>query len=48
MADIKLFAKNENKNDDSDTNNKIIRLGYRNGICHRKICHGHNENNNMY
>ena len=35
--------KNEKKNDDSDTNNKIIRLGYRNGICHRKICHGHNE-----
>ena len=38
IDDIKLFAKSEKKNGDSDTNNKNIQPGYRNGICHEKMC----------
>ena len=40
MVDINLFAKNKKKrignpNDDSED----IQWGYRDGICHRKMCH---------
>ena len=41
--DIKQFSKNEKRTGDSDTNNKNIQLGYRGGICHRKMCYGHNK-----
>ena len=36
--------KNWKRIGDSDTINKNIRPGYRNGIWHRKMCHAHNEN----
>ena len=39
MDDIKLFAKNEKELGDSNTNNKNIQTGNRDGIWLRKMCH---------
>ena len=36
MNNIKLFAKNEKRIEDSDRNNKNMQPGYRNGIWHKK------------
>ena len=43
MNDIKMLAENE-KELETDRNNKNIQPGYRNGILHRKICQSHDEN----
>ena len=43
MDDIKLFAKNETRIGNLNTGSENIRLGYRDGIWHRKMCHANNE-----
>ena len=45
MDDIKLFAKKKKNEKDleTDTNNKNIRAGYRHEIWHRKMCSAHKE-----
>ena len=42
MDNVKLFLKNE-KELETDKNNKNRQPGYRNGIWHRKMCHVKNK-----
>ena len=43
MDNIKLFAKNEKRIGNPDTDSEDIHSGYRAGIWDRKMCHANNE-----
>ena len=43
LDDIKLFAKNEKKNGNSNTRCWNVQSGQRNGIWHRKMCQARHE-----